>query len=139
MKLCPMPKLTMLNRLRRLSPKMLKVGLSAGLTTALVAIPDGIASAMLASSHFMVVSNTGALGEFSGAAKVQALIVRVEHGMPEVVIPDLLRDTAADLVVVGKHGSSEIVDLFLGSMTNHLLREAGCDVLVVPPALEIKT
>ena len=67
------------------------------------------------------------------------LDVRVEHGMPEAVIPDLLRDTAADLVVAGKHGSSEIVDLFLGSMTNHLLREAGCDVLVVPPALEIKT
>jgi len=65
--------------------------------------------------------------------------VRVEHGMPEAVIPDLLRDTAADMVVAGKHGSSEIVDLFLGSMTKHLLREAGCDVLVVPQALEIKT
>jgi len=97
----------MLNRLRRLSPKTLKADLSAGLTTALVAIPDGIASAilaglnpihglyalmigtpiaaMLASSHFMYVANTGALavatgsalGEFSGEAKVQALIVLV--------------------------------------------------------------
>jgi len=38
----------MLNRLRRLSPTTLKADLSAGLTTALVAIPDGIASAMLA-------------------------------------------------------------------------------------------
>lgn len=98
---------TLLNRLRRLSPKTLKADLSAGLTTALVAIPDGIASAilaglnpvhglyalmigtpiaaMLASSHFMYVANTGALavatgsalGEFSGEAKVQALIVLV--------------------------------------------------------------
>ncbi len=97
----------MLKRLRRLSPKTLKADLSAGLTTALVAIPDGIASAilaglnpvhglyalmigtpiaaMLASSHFMYVANTGALavatgsalGEFSGEAKVQALIVLV--------------------------------------------------------------
>ena len=65
--------------------------------------------------------------------------VRVEHGMPEAVIPDLLRGAAVELVVVGKHGSSEIVDLFLGSMTKHLLQEAGCDVLVVPPALEMKT
>lgn len=65
--------------------------------------------------------------------------IRVEHGMPEVVIPELLRETAADLVVVGKHGKSEIVDLLLGSMTKHLLREALCDVLVAPPALEIKT
>ena len=38
----------MLNRLQRLSPKTLKADLSAGLTTALVAIPDGIASAILA-------------------------------------------------------------------------------------------
>lgn len=97
----------MLDLLRRLSPKTLKADLSAGLTTALVAIPDGIASAilaglnpihglyalmigtpiaaMLASSHFMYVANTGALavatgsalGEFSGEAKVQALIVLV--------------------------------------------------------------
>jgi SulP family sulfate permease len=97
----------MLDRLRRLSPKTLKADLSAGLTTALVAIPDGIASAilaglnpihglyalmigtpiaaLLASSHFMYVANTGALavatgsalGEFSGEAKVQALIVLV--------------------------------------------------------------
>ena len=96
-----------LNRLRRWSPKTLKADLSAGLTTALVAIPDGIASAilaglnpihglyalmigtpiaaMLASSHFMYVANTGALavatgsalGEFGGADKVQALIVLV--------------------------------------------------------------
>ena len=98
---------TLLSRLRRLSPTTLKADLSAGLTTALVAIPDGIASAilaglnpihglyalmigtpiaaMLASSHFMYVANTGALavatgsalGEFSGEAKVQALIVLV--------------------------------------------------------------
>lgn len=97
----------MLSRLRRLSPTTLKADLSAGLTTALVAIPDGIASAilaglnpihglyalmigtpiaaLLASSHFMYVANTGALavatgsalGEFSGEAKVQALIVLV--------------------------------------------------------------
>ncbi|MHB1402368.1 MAG: SulP family inorganic anion transporter [Thiobacillus sp.] len=102
-----MPEPTMLDRLRRLSPKTLKADLSAGLTTALAAIPDGIASAilaglnpihglyalmigtpiaaMLASSHFMYVANTGALavatgsalGEFGGEAKVQALIVLV--------------------------------------------------------------
>ncbi|MDP2030435.1 MAG: SulP family inorganic anion transporter [Thiobacillus sp.] len=102
-----MPERTLLSRLRRLSPKTLKADLSAGLTTALVAIPDGIASAILAglnpihglyalmigtpiaailaSSHFMYVANTGALavatgsalGEFSGETKVQALVVLV--------------------------------------------------------------
>lgn len=78
LKLCPMPERTLLDRLRRLSSKTLKADLSVGLTTALVAIPDGIASAilaglnpihglyvlmigtpiaaMLASSHFMYVA-----------------------------------------------------------------------------------
>ena len=64
--------------------------------------------------------------------------IRVMHGMPEIVIPELLRETAADMVVVGKHGSSEIVDLFLGSMTKHLLLDAPCDVLVIPPGREAK-
>jgi len=66
------------------------------------------------------------------------LDIRVEHGMPDAVLPRLLGETAADLVVTGKHGASEIVDLLLGSMTKHLLRETGCDVLVVPPAPEPK-
>lgn len=93
--------------LKRLSTQKLKADLSAGMTTALVAIPDGIASAilaglnpihglyalmigtpiaaMLASSQFMYVANTGALAigtggalePFSGDEKVQALIVLV--------------------------------------------------------------
>jgi nucleotide-binding universal stress UspA family protein len=74
----------------------------------------------------------------SGLKDGEHASVWVEHGMPEAVIPKLLQETASDLVVVGKHGQSEIIDLLLGSMTKHLLREAGCDVLVVPPALEPK-
>lgn len=62
--------------------------------------------------------------------------VLVEHGMADVVLRRLLRETSAELVVTGKHGSSEIIDLLLGSMTKHLLRESGRDVLVVPPSLE---
>jgi len=58
--------------------------------------------------------------------------------MPEVVIPELLRETAANLVVVGKHGKSEIIDLLLGSMTKHLLLGAPCDVLVMPPGQKAK-
>jgi len=60
--------------------------------------------------------------------------IRIEHGMPQAVLAQLLAETAAELVVAGKHGASEVVDLLLGSMTKHLLRETDCDVLVVPPA-----
>lgn len=65
--------------------------------------------------------------------------IRVEHGMADVVLPQLIQETAADLVVTGKHGRSEIIDFLLGSLTKHLLRESGRDVLVVPPTLESKT
>lgn len=60
--------------------------------------------------------------------------IRVEHGIPDAVLLRLLRETSADLVVTGKHGGSEMIDLLLGSITKHLLRESGGDVLVAPPA-----
>jgi len=47
----------------------------------------------------------------------------------------LLRETVTDLAVVGKHEKSETIDLLLGSMTKHLLRESACDVLVTPPGM----
>lgn len=64
--------------------------------------------------------------------------IRVELGMPEATIPALVREMAADLVVAGKHGKSEVIELLLGSMTKHLLREVPCDVLVAPSAQEAR-
>lgn len=57
---------------------------------------------------------------------------RLEHGLPEDILPTLAQEISADLLVVGKHDTSEIEQLLLGSVTRHLLFEAGCDVLVVP-------
>jgi nucleotide-binding universal stress UspA family protein len=68
--------------------------------------------------------------------RVDQADIRVEHGTPDTVLLHLLRETSADLVVTGKHGGSEIIDLLLGSVTKHLLREFDGDVLVVPPAPE---
>jgi len=70
----------------------------------------------------------------SGPARTGAPTIRIEHGTPEGVLPVMLREARAELVITGKHGNSEIIDLFLGSLTKHLLREADCDVLVAPPA-----
>ena len=38
----------------------------------------------------------------------------------------------ADLIVIGKRGQSLVEELFLGSVTRHILSKAKCDVLVVP-------
>jgi nucleotide-binding universal stress UspA family protein len=41
---------------------------------------------------------------------------------------------AADLVVVGTRGRSGAERMFLGSVSDHVVRHAGCPVLVVRPA-----
>ena len=45
----------------------------------------------------------------------------------------------ADLIAVGKQGSSAMADFFLGSVTRRLLATAKCDLLVTPPATAERT
>jgi universal stress protein E len=42
-------------------------------------------------------------------------------------------EDGSDLIAVGKQGQSLMADALLGSVTSWLLREASCDVLVMPP------
>jgi nucleotide-binding universal stress UspA family protein len=44
-----------------------------------------------------------------------------------------LDETRADLLVLGTHGRSGFQRLFLGSVTEKVIRKAGCPTLVVPP------
>lgn len=37
----------------------------------------------------------------------------------------------SDLIVIGKHGQSWFEDVFLGSVTHHILARSKCDTLVV--------
>jgi nucleotide-binding universal stress UspA family protein len=71
------------------------------------------------------------LAPLAGGAPVQ---VEVGHGAP--VWLTLAQATAvdADLVVVGKEGSSTLCDFLLGSVTRQLLAESSADVLVLPKA-----
>ena len=55
----------------------------------------------------------------------------VEHGDAPRVILDKEQELEADLIVIGKHGQSIIEDMFLGSVTRHVLADSKCDVLVV--------
>lgn len=54
----------------------------------------------------------------------------VLHGHPARVLLDRARTARADLLVVGKHSRSAVEELFLGSVTRHVLASAKCDVLV---------
>ena len=64
-----------------------------------------------------------------GAADVEVL---APFGKPRAVVPALVESLGADLVVMGKQGRSRAAELFLGSVTRHILAEVGCDVLVAP-------
>ena len=55
---------------------------------------------------------------------------RILHGHPAAGIRDLTEELRPDLIVMGKHGQSEIEKLLLGSVTRHMLFETHCDMLV---------
>lgn len=55
---------------------------------------------------------------------------RMLHGHPAAGIRELAEEMRPDLIVMGKHGQSEIEELLLGSVTKHVLFETHCDMLV---------
>ncbi len=71
---------------------------------------------------------TGASLSFSGTDFQRHIL----HGHPAAGIRDLAEELRPDLIVMGKHGQSEIEELLLGSVTKHVLFESSCDMLVVP-------
>ena len=56
----------------------------------------------------------------------------IVHGYAPALIGRAQEEVGADLVAIGKHGTSALEDLLLGSVTLHALASARCDVLVVP-------
>lgn len=55
----------------------------------------------------------------------------VRHGDPAQLIITQEQERDCDLIIVGKHGRHITEDLLLGSVTQHVLAESQCDVLVV--------
>jgi len=64
----------------------------------------------------------------AGARRLQHL---VEHGDARRIILQKEQALNADLIVIGKHGRSMMEELFLGSVTERVLSDSKCDVLVV--------
>ena len=54
----------------------------------------------------------------------------VKHGDPVSRIIEQEKEQGCDLIVIGKHGESALVELLLGSVTRHVLAESRGDVLV---------
>ncbi|TVS18259.1 MAG: universal stress protein [Gammaproteobacteria bacterium] len=56
----------------------------------------------------------------------------VEEGDPAMGLCRRAAEVGSNLIVVGKRGTSEAADLLFGSVTQRLLGEARCDLLVTP-------
>ncbi|MFO0700760.1 MAG: universal stress protein [Nitrospira sp.] len=65
---------------------------------------------------------------------VQRISYTVELGDASRVILAKEQEFAADLIIMGKRGQSIVEELFLGSVTSHVLSGSTCDILVVPYA-----
>jgi nucleotide-binding universal stress UspA family protein len=59
--------------------------------------------------------------------------IMVTEGAPAAQILHDIRACRADLLVMGTHGASGFERLLLGSVTEKVVRKAGCPVLTVPP------
>lgn len=57
--------------------------------------------------------------------------LREAAGDPAVVLVDIAREVAADLLVVGRRGGDFVARTLLGSVAQRAVQHAPCDVLVV--------
>lgn len=72
------------------------------------------------------------------AARAQAAGVpsdiRLPMGAPSASILDAIEEDQAGLVVLGTRGQTGLTRAFLGSVAAHVIRDAPCPVLTIPPA-----
>lgn len=56
---------------------------------------------------------------------------RLEEGDPATAILKVAQEMHADLIVLGTHGRTGLTRLLMGSIAEHVIRNAGCPVLTV--------
>ena len=64
---------------------------------------------------------------------------RIEYGSPKVMIAkELPTQYPIDLIMIGATGLNKVERLFIGSVSEYVIRNAPCDVLVVRTDLDNK-
>lgn len=65
-------------------------------------------------------------------AGIQDVDYIVDYGSPKVKIPkDIAKHNDVDLIMCGATGLNAVERFFIGSVSEHIIRYANCDVLVV--------
>lgn len=68
----------------------------------------------------------------AAAAGVQKVNILVEYGSPKTMISrELASKVEADLIICGATGLNAVERFLIGSVSEHIVRSAKCDVLVV--------
>jgi nucleotide-binding universal stress UspA family protein len=71
--------------------------------------------------------------KLTNAADKIHFFVHARIGKPAGEILSLSKEIGADLIIVGSHGHTGVKHLVLGSVSEHVVREAGCTVEVARP------
>lgn len=58
---------------------------------------------------------------------------RVEQGLPEEVIPKIVDELDAGLVILGTTGRTGLSAVFIGNTAEHVIDKINCDVLALKP------
>jgi len=69
---------------------------------------------------------------FAAASSVK-VSQKVESGTPEISIVETAKTEKADWIIMATRGMSGVSRLFLGSVTEKVIRNAPCPVLAIPP------
>jgi len=88
-------------------------------------------------SHASVCQARTALAESARLLRTAGIVVDelvLEDYDPEGRILEQAASINADMLVMGTHGRTGLGWLFVGSVTDHVLRKAPCPVLTVPPS-----
>ena len=116
-----------LARVRDLEPRAARV--------LLVAVAPDLRSAglqsQLAGGTFDAARLTDEAFDLLEAPNDSSVELRTMTGDPAVVLVEVAREVAADLLVVGRRGGDFVVRTLLGSVAQRVVQQAPCDVLVV--------
>ncbi|CAM3152893.1 universal stress protein [Filibacter tadaridae] len=73
-------------------------------------------------------------------AGVQNVNIIVEYGSPKTMISrDISKKLEADLIICGATGLNAVERFLIGSVSEHIVRSANCDVLVVRTPEDVPT
>jgi nucleotide-binding universal stress UspA family protein len=83
-------------------------------------------------SKTLIAHATAAFAGRPTASEVQ-FFVHARIGQPTTEILELAREVGADMIFIGSHNKTGLERFLLGSVSEHVVREAGCPVMVVRP------